>query len=308
MSAEPQPETAPAAHQPGGGQGFPAIDRHRLGAELKQLREARALRLEDVAACLDLAPSTVSRIETGKAPTRTSYLAAMLDLYGVTDPAHRRTLTNLAREGQRKDWWTPFRDLLPAGAGAYLGFEAAASEIRGFSVLTVPSLLQTTDYAAALLTITRPDLSDENRCELAELQRQRQEQLSRSRQRLHIVVDESVLLRTIGTPAVTASQLRHLLTVTTYPRITLQVAPLATTAPAISPSFTVLSFADPADSDVGCCSGPGGRAILARRTDDLRTLRSAFDALSHSALSPDRSAYLIQQAVTRWQEPDGHDR
>jgi transcriptional regulator with XRE-family HTH domain len=308
MNAEPQPVTAPAAHRPGCGQGFPAIDRHRLGAELRQLREARALRLEDVAARLDVAPSTVSRIETGKAPARTSYLVAMLDLYGVTDPQLRRTLTNLAREGQRKDWWTPSRDLLPAGAGAYLGFEAAAPEIRGFSALTVPSLLQTADYAAALLTITRPGLSDEHRCDLAEMQRQRQEQLRRSRQRLHIIIDESLLLRTIGTPAVTASQLKHLLTATTDPRITIQLAPLATAAPAVSPSFMVLTFTDPADSDIGCCSGPGGQAILVGRTDDLRTLRSAFDAFSRSALSPDRSAYLIQQAATRWEEPDGHDR
>src|SRR6266700_7046778 len=80
----------------------PAIRRRRLGADLRQLREQRSLRLEEVADQLGVAPSTLSRIETGKAPTRTSYLAVMLDLYGVADPARRRLLMDMAREGQRK--------------------------------------------------------------------------------------------------------------------------------------------------------------------------------------------------------------
>lgn len=79
----------------------PTIRRHLLGAELRRLRLARSLRLEDAADRLSLAPSTVSRIEAGKAPARTSYVALMLDLYQVQDLGVRRTLTDLAREGRR---------------------------------------------------------------------------------------------------------------------------------------------------------------------------------------------------------------
>src|ERR1700678_4038470 len=83
----------------------PGIRRQRLGAELRRLREDRYLRLEDVAARLGGATSTVSRIESGLAPTRTSYLAVMLDLYGLDDPGERAILTDLARDGRRKGWW-----------------------------------------------------------------------------------------------------------------------------------------------------------------------------------------------------------
>src|ERR1700689_2564375 len=101
--------------QPGAGRpqpAGPALGRRRLGRELRQLREARWLRLEDVADRLGVAPSTLSRIESGKAPTRTGYLALMLDLYDIDDPAQRASLEELARQGQRDGWWTDYSDLL----------------------------------------------------------------------------------------------------------------------------------------------------------------------------------------------------
>src|SRR5271155_5642123 len=93
----------------------PTISRQRLGIKLRELREARSLRLEDVAAKLDIRPSTVSRIETGLAPTRVSYLSVMLDLYGIDNPEQRRMLADIAWAGQRKEWWAAYNDVLPAG-------------------------------------------------------------------------------------------------------------------------------------------------------------------------------------------------
>ena len=78
----------------------PTIRRRRLGADLRRLREERSLRLEDVAARLGVAPSTLSRIETGKAPTRTSYLTLLLDLYEVRDADERRAIL----ESFRRHW------------------------------------------------------------------------------------------------------------------------------------------------------------------------------------------------------------
>ena len=77
----------------------PTVRRRRLGAELRRLREAHSLKLEEVAERLGLAPSTLSRIETGKAPTKTAYLAAMLEMYNVEDPGARKALVDMAREG-----------------------------------------------------------------------------------------------------------------------------------------------------------------------------------------------------------------
>src|SRR6266851_5828786 len=122
----------------------PTMRRRRLGADLRQLREQNSLRLEEVADHLGVAPSTLSRIETGKAPTRTSYLAFMLNLYGVADPARRRLLMDLAREGQRKGWWMAYDDVLPPGMGTYLGLEAEASALLTFQEQVALRLVPTT--------------------------------------------------------------------------------------------------------------------------------------------------------------------
>src|SRR5271155_3044928 len=138
----------------------PTICRRRLGAELRRLRDAGGHRLEDVAAELGVAPSTLSRIETGKAPARTSYVNTMLDFYDVNDPRQRQYLAELAREGQRKGWWAQYDDVLPRGGDDFLGLEAAAASICTFTVQTIPGLLQTAGYAAAVIRATRPGFTD----------------------------------------------------------------------------------------------------------------------------------------------------
>ena len=93
----------------------PTARRRRLGAELRRLREAQSRKLDEVAGELGLVASTLSRIETGKAPIRTLHLSKLLEMYGVTDPAVKRLLVEMAREGHRKGWWSDYHDLLPSG-------------------------------------------------------------------------------------------------------------------------------------------------------------------------------------------------
>ena len=133
----------------------PTVRRRRLGSELRHLREAQSIKLEEVADRLGLAASTLSRIETGKAPTRTAYLSAMLDLYGVQDTVQRQTLTDMAREGHRKGWWTVWDDVLPTGFSVYVGLEAEAASLRVYEAQVVHGLLQTEDYARAVMTAVR---------------------------------------------------------------------------------------------------------------------------------------------------------
>jgi transcriptional regulator with XRE-family HTH domain len=274
----------------------PTIRRRRLGTDLRKLREARSLRLEDVAARLEVAPSTLSRIETGKAPTRTSYLAVMLDLYGVDDPGQRQLMIDMAREGQRKGWWAKCDDVLASGVGSYLGLEAAACAVRSFVVDVVPGLVQTRAYAAAVGAASRPDLSAEQLKRLAWLQTRRREMLADGAEVL-LVLDEAVLRRTIGTASVMAAQHQHLLAAAS-PSMTVQVLRLAGSRPVLSDSFTVLSFADPADPDVGYRTGAQGQAIRQDRAATVTTLRGIFDQLSRAALTPAESANFIRQVMT----------
>lgn len=274
----------------------PTIRRRRLGTDLRRLREARSLRLEDVAARLEVAPSTLSRIETGKAPTRTSYLNVMLDLYGVDDPGQRERMTDMAREGQAKGWWVQCEDLLAAGVGSYLGLEAAACRVRSFSVDVVPGLVQTRGYATAVYTASRPDLTADQVKRLAWLQTRRREMLADGAES-HLVLDEAVLRRTIGSPSVLTAQLEHLLTVAAWPSMTVQVLSLAGARTVLSDSFTLLSFADQADPDVGYVGGVRGQAIRQERSSAVRAMRTVFDELSRVALTPSDTKSLITDLI-----------
>src|ERR1700751_4442805 len=106
----------------------PTVRRRRLGTELRRLRDSAGYKLEEVAGLLGVAPSTLSRIETGKAPTKSAYLSHLLELYRVTDPGQRQILVDMAREGHRKGWWAAYDDVLPSGlgAGCLAGERAAA--------------------------------------------------------------------------------------------------------------------------------------------------------------------------------------
>jgi transcriptional regulator with XRE-family HTH domain len=271
----------------------PGIGRHRLGICLRQLRLNRSLRLEEVAARLDVAPSTMSRIETGKAPARTSYVRMLLDLYGVDDPDQRRLLTDLAREGQRKDWWADARDLLPAGVGRYLGLEAAASQVCSFSTQTIPAPLRTDEYAAAAERVTRPGARPDDIRRLVAVTVRRQEVLERAGLRLHALIDEAALVRPMGSKHVLADQLGHLVTVTASEQVTVQVIPLTAAWPVLSAPFAVLTFADPADADVACTFGAGGEVNISSCAADVAAMRGTFTALSRAALTTDESASLI---------------
>jgi transcriptional regulator with XRE-family HTH domain len=276
----------------------PTVRRRRLGAELRRLREAQSLKLEEVAERLDLAPSTLSRIETGKAPTKTAYLTAMLNLYGVEDPGVRKLLVDMAREGHRKGWWSIYDDVLPSGFGIYVGLEAEASGVRSYESDVVHGLLQTTDYAVAVLRELRPRDSEELLQRRVELRMQRQRILDQDPPLdLWIILDESAIRRGIGGPAVMRRQLQHLIQASRWPNVTLQVLSFDSGAHAglIGP-FSILEFPERTDPDVAYTECLGGMIYL-EKDREVRACAEAFDRMRASALSPAASVELIQEAA-----------
>lgn len=273
----------------------PAITRPQLGTHLRALRHARSLGLEEVAAKLDVAPSTVSRIETGKAPTRTAFLAVLFDLYGVDDPDERARLTGLARDGQRKPWWAGWGSLLPEGTGPYLDLEAAAANIRVHATRVIPALAQIPAYAAAAACLTRPGLTNDEYAVITAAYRHRPRHLRPGHQ-LHLVIGEAALAAPIAPPGVMASQYRHLLAIAAAPAVTVQVSTLA---PVLSGSFTVLSFTEPSQAAVTCHQAPADRIITTKRETDARSALAIFQAVASAALSPADSADLITNLTPR---------
>jgi transcriptional regulator with XRE-family HTH domain len=287
------PATGPARAAPPG----PAVRRHGLGTHLRALRQARSLRLEDAAARLDIVPSTLSRIETGKAPTRTSYLTALLDLYGVDDPEERARLTALAQDGQGTPWWAHAGPLLPEGTGPYLDLEAAAARIAIHATRTIPGLAQTHAYTAAATRLTRPGLTSDQIDIIATAHACRPRQLRPGR-RLHLIIDQTALARPVAPAHIMARQYRHLTAIGAAPAVTLQVTTPASNPPVLTGSFTLLTFTDPA-GQVTCHQAPAGRIIITRRPADTRTTLDTFRTLAAAALSPADSADLIAALADR---------
>jgi DNA-binding XRE family transcriptional regulator len=272
----------------------PTVRRRRLGLELRRLREAHSFKLEDAAERLGLAPSTLSRIETGKAPTRTAYLSTMFDMYGVVDPGQRQALTDMARDGHRKGWWAVYDDVLPTGFDIYVGLEAEAAALRVFEDQVVHGLLQTEAYARIVMSVVRSRHSARQIDRAVELRMQRQEALTRDDPlKLWLILNEAVICRTVGGTEVMHGQLAHLLEASEWPSVTLQVLPLSSGAhPALSGPFCILEFPERTDPDVVYAEGVAGHTYL-ERDAEVRACAEAFDLLRAAALSPADSAEMI---------------
>jgi transcriptional regulator with XRE-family HTH domain len=279
----------------------PTVRRRRLGSELRKLRDASGLKLEEVAGALGVAPSTLSRIETGKAPTKSAYLNQMLEMYGVTDPVQRQVLVDMAREGHRKGWWAAYDDVLPSGFDIFVGLEAETTGIRSYENTVVHGLLQTQDYARAVLRELQPRHTAEQVERQVDLRMARQQRLNdEPALDLWVIHDEAVIRRVVGGPGVMQSQLERLLEAAATPGMTLQVLPFANGAHAgLRGPFSILEFPDRTDSRVGHVESVGGFLYLEKERE-VRVCADAFDRLRASALSPGASVDLIAQAMKEY--------
>ncbi len=276
----------------------PTVRRRRLGSELRKLRDANSLKLEEVAAELGVAPSTLSRIETGKAPTKSAYLNQMLEMYGVTDPAQRQVLVDMAREGHRKGWWAAYDDVLPSGFDIFVGLEAETTGIRSYENSVVHGLLQTQDYARAVLRELQPRQTAEQVDRQVDLRMARQRRLEEEPALdLWVIHDEAVIRRAVGGPVVMRGQLARLQEVAARPGLTLQVLPFESGAHAgLGGPFSILEFPDRSDSRVAHVESVGG-FIYMEKEREVRACSDAFDRLRAAALAPGASADLITRVM-----------
>lgn len=275
----------------------PTMRRRQLGMELRRLREASEKTIEEVARHIGRAPSTVSRIETGKAGARPAHIRAMLDLYGVPEGPERDALLALAKDGRRKGWWSEFDDVLSVDFERYLGYEGGAASLRVYENRLIPGLLQTADYARAALRGVRMYESPDDIERRVELRLRRQEILQPPTSlTLRTILDEAVLRRPIGGPDTMRAQLEHLVRMAQQPNITVQVLPFAHGPHAgLDGPFAVIEFPG-TDPDVVYIEGPAGNIYL-EKPKDLRRNIGVFNHLASEALSSEESMPYIQSVA-----------
>jgi Domain of unknown function (DUF5753) len=207
----------------------------------------------------------------------------------------------MAREGHRKGWWAVFEDVLPTGFSIYVGLEAEAASLRVYEAQVVHGLLQTEEYARAVMTTVRRRQTPAEIDRLVALRMQRQEVLLRADpMALWIILDEAVIRRTMGPPGLMRRQLIHLCEAAQWPNVTLQVLEFSSGLhPALNGPFVLIEFPERFDPDVVYSEGVGGQAYIEEREKEVRQRVEAFDLLRATALPPADSAELIRAVSTQ---------
>jgi transcriptional regulator with XRE-family HTH domain len=230
----------------------PTVLRIALGVQLRRLREASNLTTAQAAEAIRATHSKISRLERGRSAARQRDVADLLSLYGVTDETEREQLLALTRQASAPGWWQQYSDVLPRWLELYIGLEKAASIIRSYEVQFVHGLMQTEDYARAVILISNAHAPAEEIDRRVSLRMQRQQLLSQpDAPDLWAVLDEAALRRSPDGPKVMRAQLEHLLQITDLPNVTLQIVPFhAGPHAAAGGPFTILRFPEPDLPDV----------------------------------------------------------
>jgi transcriptional regulator with XRE-family HTH domain len=270
--------------------------RRRLAAELRRLRTDERLTVEDVAGTLQWPTSKVSRIENRQVGVSTQDLRKLLDLYQAKDRAYREHLLEMGRRATERGWWQSYSGLLPA-LGNLIGLEAEAATIRTYEPELIPGLLQTADYARAVIRAGYPGDTMGEIDRRVEIRLERQETLTRSDPpppKVGLVLNEGVLARRVGNPEVMRGQLEHLIRERDRANVVIQVLPFSSGEhPAMVGPFTMLTFLDPADPGVVNVENVLG-ALAMEQPEELRAYEEVWSALQAQAASPDDSRAIIK--------------
>ncbi|GAA3735819.1 helix-turn-helix domain-containing protein [Salinactinospora qingdaonensis] len=270
------------------------VGRKRLGIELRKLRERKELTNLQAAQHIGVSEATLSRIETGKRFAKPAELRALMELYGVSDTQQQERFQAMSKIAVEESWWDEYDDVLPSGLDSYMGFESEAVALRSYDDQLLHGLLQTEDYARTVIHASRPRAPKEVVARLTELRMQRKHVLEREPAlKLWNIIDESVLRRPVGGPAVMAAQLRHLAALAELPNLTVQVLPFARGAHvAMSGPFMLLEFDDPQDCNQLYLDAPTGNIFIQKR-EVVTEFRERFDLLNAAAMAPEESLSLI---------------
>ncbi len=246
--------------------------------------------IDVVAGRLGCSPSKISRIETGYSSATPRDVRDMLTFYGVAG-SECDELVQIAREARQKGWWHPYSAVLTS---AYVGLEAAASSVRAYEQQVVPGLLQTADYARAMICAARPDISADDVDRRVRVRLGRQALLTQDDPlHLWVVLDEAVVSRPVGGDTVMRAQLRRLAEASALPNVTLQVLPFETGAHAgMDGTFAILDFPEPDDPAAVFAENATGGLFLEKR-DELRKYAFIFDHLRAAALPAGESTSMI---------------
>ncbi|WP_431902652.1 helix-turn-helix domain-containing protein [Nonomuraea sp. bgisy101] len=283
----------PLSSTQGGG---PTVLRILLGAQLRRLRTAKGISREDAGYAIRASHAKISRLELGQVSFKERDVADLLTMYGVSDPDDRARLLDLARQANQPGWWHKYSDLLPNWFEVYIGLEGAASIIRTYENQFVPGLLQTPEYARAVISLAHDKAPKSEMERRITLRTTRQERLRGDRPvALWAVLDEAVLRRMMGGAEVMRGQIDRLIEASELPNVTVQVMPFDRGGHAAAGGpFSILRFPEPELPDVVYMEQLSSALYLDKLGESEHYMK-VMDRLSVQADTPAESKRFLER-------------
>ncbi|MER5471896.1 helix-turn-helix transcriptional regulator [Streptomyces sp. NPDC002685] len=275
----------------------PTVGQVVLGRRLQELREAAGLKREEAARVLRVAPATVRRMEMAEVALKIPYVQVLLTTYGVADD-EADVFVALAEEANQPGWWQRYHDVLPDWFSMHVSLEGAAQLIRSYEPHFVPGLLQTEEYARAVLEAgtvghTGPEAIERH----VALRMKRQALLTRANPpHLWVIMDETALLRPVSPRGeVMRDQMDRLLEWVELDHVTLQVAEFANGPhPGTYTSFALFRFAEPELPDIVYSEYVTGALYLDAR-EEVALHLEVLDHMSAHAASAQRTKEILRE-------------
>ncbi|MQY16589.1 hypothetical protein SRB5_67900 [Streptomyces sp. RB5] len=274
----------------------PTVRRRRLGMELRRLRELKGMTAEEVADRLLVSQSKISRLENGRRSISQRDVRDLCGVYEVEDHRVVDSLMQMAKDSRQQGWWHAFGDM---PYSVYIGLETDASSLRVYESLIIPGLLQTRDYAEAVIKGALPEVSQADLEKRVQVRMRRQDRIKDGENplRLWVVMDESALRRVVGNKAIMRDQLDHLVALTQQPHVTIQVIKFDMGAhPGVTGQYAILEFPDAADSSVVYLEGVTSDLYL-EKANDVQNYSVMYEHLRAQALNADDTRKFILEVA-----------
>jgi transcriptional regulator with XRE-family HTH domain len=272
----------------------PTVRRRRLGSEIKRLRDAERVSGGTLAKKIGTSQPQLSRVENARGQLTAAQLEKLIKVFGV-DERKAEEMRTLRRDGDVLGWWEQYSDVLPDNIELLIGLEAGAAWEQTYEDAFIPGLLQTPEYARAVISSAAPYLRSADVPRLVQLRADRQQRLTATDFRLTAVINEAALRRWVGGREVMHAQLRHLLDAQYNATVEVLVLPFeAGEHPGQGQSFVLLTFPEPEDPAIVFLDYAHSSGFL-EKAPEIRQHTSVFGAVISKALNPDDSICKIDE-------------
>jgi transcriptional regulator with XRE-family HTH domain len=273
----------------------PAVQRRRLRAELRRIRQEAGETQEHVAAAMDWSLSKLIRIENGSVGISTNDLKVLLGHYDIVADDRVQELIALARAARERSWWNMYKDVASSRLLQFVEYEAAAMITRNFEPLLIPGLLQTEEYAREVIKEFNGRPPKDRLDALVSLRLKRQEMLKRTGPPpwFFFILDESVVRRMVGSKNVMDGQIRHLIQLASRDNLTIEMVPFsAGINHGMKRPFVVLEFPEAEDDDVLHLENARGDLFNQSDPEEIIVYREIFEELRHISLGEGTVEFL----------------